>query len=118
MNRHLSGGAFVMVNTAVEMEVLEEKMPESPWHNEKVGECEDMLREAVKSLPIAVIFRDLFFQFKGNRFAPDLAIVLQGALPLEPIGLVCRVLEDGLALDAVIEIAVSAKSLGEALGEG
>jgi hypothetical protein len=106
-----------MINTIVETEVLEEKMPESPWHNEKVRECEDMLREAVKSLPTAVVFRDLYFQFKGKRYAPDLAVVLQGAPPMESIGLVYRVPEDGPAPDAIIEVAVSAKSLGEALGE-
>jgi Uma2 family endonuclease len=116
-NCRRSGGAFVMVNTAVELEVLEEKMPESPWHNEKVRECEDMLREAVKSLPTAVVFRDLFFHFKGRRYAPDLAVVLQGSPPLESIGLVYRVPEDGPAPDAVIEVAVSSKSLGEAIGE-
>ena len=106
-----------MFNTAVEMEVLEEKMPESPWHNEKVRECEDMLREAVNSLPTAVVFRDLFFHFKGKRYAPDLAIVLQGAPPIESIGLVYRIPEDGPAPDAIIEVAVSSKSLGEALGD-
>ncbi|MFA0783596.1 Uma2 family endonuclease, partial [Fervidibacter sacchari] len=106
-----------MVNTVAEMEVLEEKMPESPWHNEKVRECEDMLREAVKSLPTAVVFRDLFFHFKGKRYAPDLAIVLQGAPPIESIGLVYRIPEDGPAPDAIIEVAVSSKSLGEALGD-
>ncbi len=106
-----------MVNTVAEMEVLEEKIPESPWHNEKVRECEDMLREAVRSLPTAVVFRDLFFQFKGRRYAPDLAVVLQGSPPIESIGLVYRVPEDGPAPDAIIEVAVSAKSLGEALGE-
>ena len=106
-----------MVNTAVELEVLEEKMPESPWHNEKVRECEDMLREAVKSLPTAVVFRDLFFQFKGKRYAPDLAVVLQGSPPLESIGFVYRVPEDGPAPDAIVEVAVSSKSLGEALGD-
>ena len=106
-----------MFNTAVEMEVLEEKMPESPWHNEKVRECEDMLREAMKSLPTAVVFRDLFFHFKGKRYAPDLAIVLQGAPPIESIGLVYRIPEDGPAPDAIIEVAVSSKSLGEALGD-
>jgi Uma2 family endonuclease len=116
-NYRRSGGAFVMVNTAVELEVLEEKMPESPWHNEKVRECEDMLREAVKSLPTAVVFRDLFFQFKGKRYAPDLTVVLQGSPPLESIGFVYRVPEDGPAPDAIIEVAVSSKSLGEALGD-
>ncbi len=106
-----------MVNTVVETEVLEEKMPESPWHNEKVRECEDMLREAVSSLPTAVVFRDLFFQFKDKRYAPDLAVVLQGAPPIERIGLVYRIPEDGPSPDAIIEVAVSARALGEALGE-
>jgi len=106
-----------MVNTAIETEALEEKMPESPWHNEKVRECEDMLREAVRSLPTAVVFRDLFFHFKGKRYAPDLAVVLEGAPPIERIGLVYRIPEDGPSPDAIIEVAVSSKSLGEALGE-
>jgi Uma2 family endonuclease len=67
--------------------------------------------------PTAVVFRDLFFQFKGKRYAPDLAVVLQGSPPLESIGFVYRVPEDGPAPDAIIEVAVSSKSLGEALGD-
>jgi hypothetical protein len=36
-----------MVNTAVELEVLEEKMPESPWHNKNVEECKELLEQAL-----------------------------------------------------------------------
>jgi len=112
-----SGGAFAMVNTAVELEVLEEKMPESPWHNKNVEAVKELLDQALVDHPTAVVFRDLFFQFKGKRYAPDLAVVLQGSPPLESIGLVYRVPEDGPAPDAIIEVAVSSKSLGEALGD-
>jgi Uma2 family endonuclease len=116
-NFRRSGGAFAMVNTAVELEVLEEKMPESPWHNKNVEAVKELLEQALSDHPTAVVFRDLFFHFKGRRYAPDLAVVLQGSPPLESIGLVYRVLEDGPAPDAIIEVAVSSKSLGEALGE-
>jgi Uma2 family endonuclease len=116
-NCRRSGGAFVMVNTAVELEVLEEKMPESPWHNKNVEAVKELLEQALSDHPTAVVFRDLFFHFKGRRYAPDLAVVLQGSPPLESIGLVYRVPEDGPAPDAIIEVAVSSKSLGEAIGE-
>ncbi len=106
-----------MVNTVVEMEMLEEKMPESPWHNKNVEAVKELLDQSLADHPTAVVFRDLFFQFKGRRYAPDLAVVLQGSPPIESIGLVYRVPEDGPAPDAIIEIAVSAKSLGEALGD-
>jgi Uma2 family endonuclease len=106
-----------MVNTAVELEVLEEKMPESPWHNKNVEAVKELLEQALSDHPTAVVFRDLFFHFKGRRYAPDLAVVLQGSPPLESIGLVYRVPEDGPAPDAIIEVAVSSKSLGEALGD-
>jgi len=106
-----------MVNTAVELEVLEEKMPESPWHNKNVEAVKELLEQALSDHPTAVVFRDLFFQFKGKRYAPDLAVVLQGSPPLESIGFVYRVPEDGPAPDVVIEVAVSARALGEALGE-
>ncbi|MEZ8220759.1 Endonuclease, Uma2 family (restriction endonuclease fold) [Candidatus Fervidibacteria bacterium JGI MDM2 JNZ-1-D12] len=107
-----------MVNTAVvEAEVLEEKMPESPWHNENVRQIEDLLREATKGLTNAVVFRDLFFRFGGKQYAPDLAVVVGRTPPLESIGLVYRVPEDGDAPAAIVEIAVSPKSLGEALSE-
>ena len=107
-----------MVNTAVvEAEVLEEKMPESPWHNENVRQIEDLLREATKGLTNAVVFRDLFFRFGGKQYAPDLAVVVGRTPPLESIGLVYRVPEDGDAPVAIVEVAVSPKSLGEALSE-
>jgi Uma2 family endonuclease len=112
-----SGGAFAMVNTAVELEVLEEKMPESPWHNKNVEAVKELLEQALSDHPTAVVFRDLFFQFKGKRYAPDLAVVLQGSPPLESVGFVYRVPEDGPAPDAIVEVAVSSKSLGEALGD-
>jgi len=92
-------------------------MPESPWHNENVRQIEDLLREATKSLTNAVVFRDLFFRFGGKQYAPDLAIVIGKTPPLESIGLVYRVPEDGDAPAAIIEVAVSPKSLGEALSE-
>jgi Uma2 family endonuclease len=116
-NCRRSGGAFVMVNTAVELEVLEEKMPESPWHNKNVEAVKELLDQALVDHPTAVVFRDLFFHFKGRRYAPDLAVVLQGSPPLESIGLVYRVPEDGPAPDAIIEVAVSSRALGEAIGE-
>lgn len=106
-----------MVNTVVETEVLEEKMPESPWHNKNVEVVKEILEQALSDHPTAIVFRDLFFHFKGKRYAPDLAVVLQGSPPLESIGLVYRVPEDGPAPDAIIEVAVSSKSLGEALGD-
>ncbi len=107
-----------MVNTAVvEAEVLEEKMPESPWHNKNVRWLEDLLLEATKGLPDAVVFRDLFFRFKGKQYAPDLAVVIGKTPPLESIGLVYRVPEDGDAPVAIVEVAVSPKALGEALSE-
>jgi len=105
-----------MVNTSV-TEVLEEKMPESPWHNYNVRLLEDLLNEIVSPLPDALVFRDIFFQFSGKRYAPDLAVVLRSAPPFKSIGMVYRVSEDGPAPDAVIEVAVSPKSLGEALSD-
>jgi len=97
--------------------VLEEKMPESPWHNKNVEAVKELLDQSLADHPTAVIFRDLFFHFKGRRYAPDLAVVLQGAPPLKSIGLVYRIPEDGPSPDAIIEVAVSAGALGEALGE-
>lgn len=97
--------------------MFEEKIPESAWHSEKVDELKDLLREAVKSFPEVRVIRDIFFQFGGKRYAPDIAIVLKGAPPLENIGMVYHVPEDGPAPDVIVEVAVSAKSLGEALSE-
>ncbi|MCS7264009.1 MAG: Uma2 family endonuclease [Armatimonadetes bacterium] len=107
----------LMVNTTVVTEVLEEKMPESPWHNYNVGLMEDLFNEIIGHLPNAFVFRDIFFQFSGKRYAPDIAIVLQGAPPFKNIGLVYQVPEDGPAPDAIVEVAVSPKSLGEAISE-
>ncbi|MCS7186872.1 MAG: Uma2 family endonuclease, partial [Armatimonadota bacterium] len=78
---------------------------------------EDLLNEIVSQSPDAFVFRDIFFQFSGKRYAPDIAVVLQGAPPFKNIGLVYRVPEDGPAPDAIVEVAVSPKSLGEALSE-
>ncbi|MFN4179926.1 MAG: Uma2 family endonuclease [Armatimonadota bacterium] len=106
-----------MVNTVAVVEVLEEKMPESPWHNFNVGSLEGLLNEIVSHLPGAFVFRDIFFQFGSRRYAPDLAVVLQNAPPFKDIGLVYHVPEDGPAPDAIVEVAVSPKSLGEALSD-
>ena len=107
-----------MVNTAVvEAEVLEEKMPESPWHNKNVEAVKELLDEVAAKIPNAVVFRDLFFRFGGKQYAPDLAVVIGKTPPLESIGLVYRVPEDGDAPVAIVEVAVSPKSLGEALSE-
>ncbi len=105
-----------MMNTSV-LEVLEEKMPESPWHNWMVRSVEELLEEHLRKRQGAAVFRDLFFEHRGKRFAPDLAAVLQGAPPMERLGLVYHVPEDGPSPDAIVEVAVSAKALGEALGE-
>lgn len=98
-------------------EALEEKMPESAWHSERVDFLKALLQEALSGLPQAVVLRDVFFEFQGQRYAPDLAVILEGAPPLERIGMIYRVPEDGPAPDAVVEVAVSAPSLGENLGE-
>lgn len=106
-----------MVNTVVVTEVLEEKMPESPWHAKVADAVKELIDQAVANLPEGVVFRDLFFRFEGKRYAPDIAVVLKGAPPVERVGLVYRVPEDGPAPDAIVEVAVSPKSLGEALSE-
>lgn len=106
-----------MTNAAVATEVLEEKMPESPWHAKVADAVKELVEQAVTRFPEAVVFRDLFFRFEGKRYGPDIAVVLKGAPPIERIGLVYRVPEDGSAPDAVIEVAVSPKSLGEALSD-
>ncbi|MCS7186871.1 MAG: hypothetical protein RMK89_07970 [Armatimonadota bacterium] len=86
-----------MVNTAAVTGVLEEKMPESAWHSEKVDELKELTREVVKDFPEARIVRDIFFEFGGKRYAPDIAIVLKGAPPSELIGMICRFPDDGPA---------------------
>lgn len=106
-----------MVSTAAVTEMLGEKMPESAWHSEKVDELKELLKEAVKDFEGARVIRDIFFEFGGRRYAPDIAIILKGALPVERIGTVYRLPEDGPPPDVVVEVSVSAKSLGEALSE-
>ncbi len=107
-----------MPSTAiVEAEVLEEKMPESPWHNKNVEAVKELLDEVAAKIPNAVVFRDLFFRFGGRQYAPDLAVVIGKTPPIENIGLVYKVPEDGDAPSAIIEVAVSPKSLGEAISE-
>ncbi|MCS7192074.1 MAG: Uma2 family endonuclease [Armatimonadetes bacterium] len=106
-----------MLNTAIALEVLEEKMPESAWHAKNVDALRELIEAAVSHLPEAVVLRDLFFRFSGKRYAPDIAVVLQGAPPFKNIGLVYQVPEDGPAPDAIVEVAVSSKSLGEALSD-
>jgi len=108
---------YEVVTELVEVEEVPEKLPESPWHNENVRRLEDILRELVSAIPRAAVFRDLYFHHNCKRYAPDLAVVLTGAPPIEKLGAVYRVPEDGPSPDAVIEIAVSPKSLGEALSE-
>ncbi|MCS7188007.1 MAG: hypothetical protein RMK89_13805, partial [Armatimonadota bacterium] len=61
-----------MFGAAVALEAFEEKMPESPWHSEKVDELKELLKEVVKSFPEARIIRDIFFEFGGKRYAPDI----------------------------------------------
>lgn len=73
--------------------------------------------EFASKIPNAVVFRDLFFRFGGKQYASDLAVVIGKTPPIERIGLVYRVPEDGDAPSAIIEVAVSPKSLGEALSE-
>jgi len=84
-----------MVSTAAVTEMLGEKMPESAWHSEKVDELKELLKEAVKDFEGARVIRDIFFEFGGRRYAPDIAIILKGALPVERIGTVYRLPEDG-----------------------
>jgi len=71
----------------------------------------------VKSLPKAVVFRDLYFRFQGKKYAPDLAVVIEGVPPIERIGSIYDIPETGSAPATITEVAVSPKSLGEALSE-
>jgi hypothetical protein len=64
MNYRNLRGAFVMVNTAAELEVLEEKMSESPWHNKNVEAVKELLEQALSNHPTAVVFRDLFLSLQ------------------------------------------------------
>jgi Protein of unknown function (DUF820). len=108
---------YEVVTQVVEVEEVPEKMPESPWHNHNVRQLEDLLNEAVSSMQGAVVFRDIYFKFGDRKYAPDLAVVLQGSPPIEKLGMIYKVPEDGPAPDVIVEVAVSAKALGEALGE-
>ncbi|MFN3423005.1 MAG: Uma2 family endonuclease, partial [Armatimonadota bacterium] len=90
---------------------------ESPWHNKNVEAVKELLDEVASKIPNAIVFRDLFFRFGGKQYAPDLAVVIGRTSPIENIGLVYRVPEDGDAPSAIVEVAVSPKSLGEALSE-
>ncbi len=123
MDRPSEGGAKAMavtyevVTQVVEVEEVPEKMPESPWHNKNVEAVKELLDEVTSRIQGAVVFRDIYFQHGDRRYAPDLAVVLQGSPPIEKLGMIYKVPEDGPAPDAIIEVAVSAKALGEALGE-
>ena len=108
---------YEVVTQVVEVEEVPEKMPESPWHNKNVRQLEDLLNEAISSLQGAVVFRDIYFKHGDRRYAPDLAVVLQGSPPIEKLGMIYKVPEDGPAPDVIVEVAASAKALGEALGE-
>jgi hypothetical protein len=74
-NCRRSGGAFVMVNTAVELEVLEEKMPESPWHNKNVEAVKELLEQALSDHPTAVVF----VTFSSSSKASDMLLTLQSS---------------------------------------
>lgn len=74
-----------MVKTV--LEVLEEKIPESPWHNFSVKRIKEPLEEHLRQREEAFLFRDLFFEYEGKGYTPDIAIVLKGAPPLKTSGL-------------------------------
>ncbi len=112
-----AGAREVVVTEKREVIEVPEKMPESPWHNKLVRLLEDVLTDAVAQREGAAVFRDLYFEFAGQRRAPDLAVVLQNAPPIERLSAIYFVPEDGPAPDVIVEVAVSAKSLGEAVGE-
>ena len=123
MDRPNEGGAkgmavtYEVVTQVVEVEEVPEKMPESPWHNKNVEAVKELLDEVTSCIQGAVVFRDIYFQHGDRRYAPDLAVVLQGSPPIEKLGMIYKVPEDGPAPDVIVEVAVSAKALGEALGE-
>jgi len=117
--REVTGVAvnYEVVTELVEIEEVPEKLPESPWHSAIVDELKDKLTTHLVSKPEAVIIRDIYFQHKGKRYAPDIAIILKGAPPLARIGIIYHVPEDGPLPDAIVEVAVHAKALGEAISE-
>jgi hypothetical protein len=108
---------YEVVTQVVEVEEVPEKMPENPWHNKNVETIKELLDEVASKIQGAVVFRDIYFQHGDRKYAPDLAIVLQGSPPIEKLGMIYKVPEDGPAPDVIVEVAVSAKALGEALGE-
>jgi len=108
---------YEVVTELVEIEEVPEKLPESPWHSAIVDDLKGKLTTHLMSRPEAVIIRDIYFQHKGKRYAPDIAIILKGAPPLARIGIIYHVPEDGPPPDAIVEVAVHAKALGEAISE-
>ena len=108
---------YEVVTQVVEVEEVPEKMPESPWHNKNVEAVKELLDEVTSRIQGAVVFRDIYFQHGDRRYAPDLAVVLQGSPPIEKLGMIYKVPEDGPAPDVVVEVAVNARALGEALSE-
>jgi hypothetical protein len=108
---------YEVVTQVIEVEEVPEKMPESPWHNKNVETIKELLDEVASKIQGAVVFRDIYFQHGDRKYAPDLAIVLQGSPPIEKLGMIYKVPEDGPAPDVIVEVAVSAKALGEGLGE-
>jgi hypothetical protein len=108
---------YEVATQVIEVEEVPEKMPESPWHNKNVETIKELLDEVASKIQGAVVFRDIYFQHGDRKYAPDLAIVLQGSPPIEKLGMIYKVPEDGPAPDVIVEVAVSAKALGEALGE-
>ena len=107
---------YEVVTELVEVEEVPEKMPESLWHSEQVDDLKGALKVHLVSKPEAVVMRDIYLQHKGKRYAPDLSVILS-AFSREQVGATYRVPEDGPPPDVVIEVAVSPKSLGEALSE-
>ncbi len=108
---------YEVVTELVEVEEVPEKMPESLWHSEQVDDLKGTLKAHLVSKPEAVVMRDIYLQHEGKRYAPDLSVSLHSKLHREQIGATYRVPEDGPPPDVVIEVAVSPKSLGEALSE-
>ncbi len=107
---------YEVVTELVEAEEIPEKMPESLWHSEQVDDLKGTLKVPLVSKPEAVVMRDIYLQHKGKRYVPDLSVILS-AFSREQVGATYRVPEDGPPPDVVIEVAVSPKSLGEALSE-
>jgi len=77
---------YEVVTQVVEVEEVPEKMPESPWHNKNVEAVKELLDEVTSCIQGAVVFRDIYFQHGDRRYAPDLAVVLQGSPRLRSWG--------------------------------